>query len=482
MSERVLRPCHLNVSYTAINSDDEAGPSNAPISSKKTKKIPKSSITKYHSAVSKQKEPPYTPAFDPASLPNAQWFEPLIHPRPLHKAYNKLPPALGNLDIIEPINIFQLFFTDDMLEAISVNTNHYAAQKRVEKGLGNMRGRAWKDTTSRDIKCWLGIVIYMRVVGLPAVRDYWSTDGLLPSHDICNYMSLTRWEDIKGYLHIASPDAATHDPTGKKLWHQKIDPLLNQVRYAAQCYRIPSSNIAIDEAIIRCTGRYSDTYKTPFKPIPQGLKFHCAADHGYIFDFHATSNKYGPDAFSESTISEHLSDTNSLILEMMSRLPNHHSFNLYMDNYYTNLPIVSLLRRKGIGACGTVRTTSKNYPSELIIPKNALSQLAYHYRAGVVKSGVATMLWIDNAPVSMMTSIHHLKGRKSEVIKERLKPGLKSTNSAGIKRAQVFTEGEWKAMLNIPTCIENYNHHMGGVDIADQYRAYYDTQIISRRT
>ncbi|KAI5837258.1 hypothetical protein DFP73DRAFT_601234 [Morchella snyderi] len=46
------------------------------------------------------------------------------------------------------------------------------------------------------------------------------------------------------------------------------------------------------------------------------------------------------------------------------------------------------------------------------------------------------MLWIDNAPVSMMRSIHHLKGRKSEVIKERLKPGPKSTNSAGIKQTQ----------------------------------------------
>jgi hypothetical protein len=99
-------------------------------------------MTKNHSAVSKKKEPPYTSAFDPAPLLDAQWFEPLIHPRPLHKVYNKLPPALGNLGIIEPINIFQLFFTDDLLEAISVNTNHYAAQKRAEKSLKNMRGRA----------------------------------------------------------------------------------------------------------------------------------------------------------------------------------------------------------------------------------------------------------------------------------------------------------------------------------------------------
>lgn len=127
--------------------------------------------------------------------------------------------------------------------------------------------------------------------------------------------------------------------------------------------------------------RSSDTNKTT---ISQWLNFHCTADHGYIFDFHTTFNKYGPHVFPESTISEHLSDTNSHILEMTSRLPQNHSFNLYMDNYYTNLPIVLLFQIRGIGTCSTARTTSKNYLFKLIIPKNALSQLAYHYRAGVV--------------------------------------------------------------------------------------------------
>jgi len=86
---------------------------------------------------------------------------------------------------------------------------------------------------------------------------------------------------------------------------------------------------------------------------------------------------------------------------------------------------------------------------------------------------------MDNAPVSMMTTIHQLKGRIAKVLKERKRPGLKSSNAAGVKRAKVFSEGEWKVLLNIPKCINDYNNHMGGVDIADQYWSYYDTQLIS---
>ena len=33
----------------------------------------------------------------------------------------------------------------------------------------------------------------------------------------------------------------------------------------------------------------------PSKTIGQGFKFHCLAEHGYIYDFHATSNHSGPD-------------------------------------------------------------------------------------------------------------------------------------------------------------------------------------------
>ena len=36
--------------------------------------------------------------------------------------------------------------------------------------------------------------------------------------------------------------------------------------------------------------------------------------------------------------------------------------------------------------------------------------------------------------------------------------------------------------MPIPCCIDDYNHHMGRVDVAGQLRSYYDAQLASSRT
>ena len=86
------------------------------------------------------------------------------------------------------------------------------------------------------------------------------------------------------------------------------------------------------------------------------------------------------------------------------------------------------------------------------------------------------MLWIDNGPVTMLTTIHNID---SKVSKERRRPRETSTNSKKIK--SVF-EGAARKILLIPKIIDDYNHHMGGVDIADQLRSYYSTQLTVCRT
>ena len=65
--------------------------------------------------------------------------------------------------------------------------------------------------------------------------------------------------------------------------------------------------------MIHCTGHSQDTNKTPFKTIPKGLKFHCAAEYGFIFDFHPTLQKHRADPIAQDIIEEGLNNTSSLV-------------------------------------------------------------------------------------------------------------------------------------------------------------------------
>ena len=62
------------------------------------------------------------------------------------------------------------------------------------------------------------------------------------------------------------------------------------------------------------------------------------------------------------------------------------------------------------------------------------------------------------------------------VTSKRNRLGATSTN-ARITR-EVFGDSPFK-LLEIPSFIDDYNHHMNSVDLANQYRQAYDTQKIA---
>ena len=130
---------------------------------------------------------------------------------------------------------------------------------------------------------------------LTCSKDYWKHDGLNPTHPIRDYMGLTRFEEIERYFHVTPPDAPQESATGRRLWQNKVEPILEQLRQSSKRYRVPSKYASLGECMIRAAGASKDTYKMPCEPIGQGFKFRCLADHGYIWDSHPTSNHSGPD-------------------------------------------------------------------------------------------------------------------------------------------------------------------------------------------
>src|SRR5438045_5285703 len=79
----------------------------------------------------------------------------------------------------------------------------------------------------------------------------------------------------------------------------------------------------------------------------------------------------------------------------------------------------------------------------------------------------------------MLNTVHNIHGSKSHVTTDINRSRDTSSNAAGVQ--QLYGPNEFVKPLSIPTCIYDYNQFMGGIDIADQYRSYYTTQLIAQR-
>src|SRR2546429_7284261 len=115
--------------------------------------------------------------------------------------------------------------------------------------------------------------------------------------------------------------------------------------------------------MIHFCGHSQDTFKMPNKPIGEDYKVFCLADRGYIFDFRmASCSKPTPGV--ESV--DNLSNTSAMVFSLaMSLLYKHKAFTIYMDNYFSNVPLFLKLRKFGIGACCTAKHNCSGFPKEL---------------------------------------------------------------------------------------------------------------------
>ena len=127
---------------------------------------------------------------------------------------------------------------------------------------------------------------------------------------------------------------------------------------------------------------------------------------------------------------------------------------------------------------GTARPTANGFPKTLDVDKDqAKRKLDWNHLCGeIIDEEVPALLWQDNNSVLLLSTIHE---STSYTLSKRKKPKLTSTNAA--KARLPFAPTEHTKLLAIPTIINDYNQHMGGVDIADQLRSNYCVQQKSLR-
>lgn len=165
--------------------------------------------------------------------------------------------------------VFDLMFTPSFLDTIVEQSNLYAKQVMEEE-----KYASWEKLTREELRAYLGFCILMGVVHLPALDDYWSTDPTLHYSPIADRISRDRFREISRYIHFVDnttlPERGTpgYDRLGK------VRPVIDHLSKRFTDLYEPHKEVAVDEAMIKFTGRSSVKQYMPMKPVKRGIKVH----------------------------------------------------------------------------------------------------------------------------------------------------------------------------------------------------------------
>lgn len=170
------------------------------------------------------------------------------------------------------------------------------------------------------------------------------------------------------------------------------------------------------------------------------------------------------------------------LLDLLPQRENHQErYIAWLDNLFTSVPLLSKLWDEGYGATGTARTNSGIAQALVDLKKEDKKRDRIEWGTTVqvpsINNRIVQSAWKDNAIVLMLSTTHKpmdctIPGPEMDlqghtIIRNRKRP--KETSSAARTARKPFGNCPRKD-LRIPRVFDDYNHNMGGVDIADQLR------------
>ncbi|XP_041649204.1 piggyBac transposable element-derived protein 4-like [Cheilinus undulatus] len=371
----------------------------------------------------------------PSGLPEERWLDvsdPDITPaqpdfRPAHAPGPKLIPTAT----YTVLQLFQLFFTNSVVQTIVTNTNEYG--RAYYKTASN----PWTDITLQDMFSFMALVIYMGIVKCSAFTDYWRGDKLYNLPFPQNVMSRNKFKRINQSLHMSSSadDAANDQQQGTTTYDRlcKIKPLYEELRAACKQNYHPAQAITVDERMVKQCMRN--------KPLRWGYKLFVLADlkSGYTWDFFVYEGKQ---VSSEKGLG-YESVTQLLDTTLLGT-----GYKLFVDDFYTSPALFRDLLQQKIWACGNICINRK---VNGLTSKSTRGSIWW-----IRKNSLLFVQWRDTKDVFMCSTFHTAHG--PDTVTRRVKGD----------------DGQWtKKDVPVPPAVKEYNQHMRGVEISDSLITYY---------
>lgn len=289
-----------------------------------------------------------------------------------------------------PYDFYKIFLSNDMLQLIVEETNRYAQQMKTSENLPpKSRINKWVDTDDKQIEKLMGIIMWMGLVKLPQLKDYWSKNSLY-ENTIKKVMSRNRFELLLRMLHFNNNDTAV---PGDRL--HKIAPLMNKLLESSQSAVEPGEKFCIDETLVPFRGRLAFKQYIKNKRHKFGIKlFKLCLEQGYTYNLSIYCGK-------EENKDKTISVPTKVVLSLSDNLLDS-GRKLYTDNYYTSVSIAHQLLSRKTHLIGTLRANRKHNPKDVTSKK--LKQGEHISRQS--NTGCTVLKWRDKREILVLSTTH----------------------------------------------------------------------------
>lgn len=204
-------------------------------------------------------------------------------PPPLRFNPRRIPgvqPPL-NMGNPSPGEIFSHFFDAAVFRLVCENTNKNAA-KNLEKG----RKFIWTKISPDEMKRFIGLLLYMSVLDLPKMTDFWRQHTIFHVAFPATVMTRDRFMAILSSLHISDPEKNEENEQKKGTEDydhlHRVRPLMKMICTNSKAIYHPRQHISVDERMVGTKARLGIKQYMKAKPTKWGLKFFCVSRHKWL--------------------------------------------------------------------------------------------------------------------------------------------------------------------------------------------------------
>ncbi|CAH2085795.1 unnamed protein product [Euphydryas editha] len=338
---------------------------------------------------------------------------------------------------MSPLQCFELFITDEMIDEIVNCTNEKISMQTISD-------HKKLETTKEEMKALFGLLFISGLVrsGRQSTIDLWSTDGT--GMDIFrDTMSRNRFGFLLNNLRFDS--TATRS---ERIQTDRLAPIRNIfVLFIKKCQDayIPHENLTIDEELVAFRGRCSFRQYIPSKPAKYGIKIYSLVDSKTFYTLNMEIYCGKQHENSPFAVSNKPYDLVDRLVQCVSQS----SRNVTMDNFFTSYETTeNLLKNHKLTVVGTLRANKTCIPP--VFKKNReVNSSMFGFQKDIT---IVSYVPRPRKMVYLMSSLHHDKEIDS---------------ATGSKQK--------------PAVITFYNHTKSGVDMVDKLSRTYDVSRNSKR-